>query len=192
MRLTMREARWRPLIVEAVAEAKPKVILDLGCGTGSLTIPIAQKTGARVIGIDGDPVVLARAAAKPGSDRVEWTEAMVDALPLAPGEADFVVSSLVFHHLPLETKRAALAEAHRILKPGGNLIVADWAAPQDPLMSSAFFLLQCLDGFATTSDNRRGMIPGLIAEAGFTAPQRLHIIRTVFGSFEVLSAQRPT
>lgn len=191
MRLTMREARWRPLIVEAVAEAKPKVILDLGCGTGSLTIPMAQRTGARVVGIDGDPAILARAAAKPGSEGVEWTEALVDALPLATGEADFVVSSLVFHHLPLETKRAALAEAHRVLKPGGSLIVADWAPPQDPLTSGAFFLLQCLDGFATTNDNRHGLIPGLITEAGFAPTRRLRILRTVFGSFEVLATHRP-
>lgn len=187
----MREARWRPLIVDSVAQADPEAIVDLGCGTGSLTIPLAQRTGARMVGVDGDPEVLAIAAAKPGGECVEWTEALVDRLPLGDAEADFVVSSLVFHHLPSATKRAALAEAMRVLKPGGGLIIADWAAPKDPLMSAAFFLLQCLDGFATTGDNRHGMIPALIAEAGFTPPRRLRQIRTVFGSFEVLAAERP-
>lgn len=187
----MREGSWRPLIIDSVARADPSVIVDLGCGTGSLTIPLAKRTGARVVGIDGDPEVLAIAAAKPGGQRVEWTEGLVDQLPLAEGEADFAVSSLVFHHLPLATKRAALAEAMRVLRPGGRLIIADWAAPKDPLMSAAFFLLQCLDGFSTTGDNRRGMIPALIAEAGFAPPQTLQQIRTIFGSFEVLAARRP-
>ncbi len=191
LKLTMREEAWRPLMVETAVQAQPSVILDLGCGTGALAIPLAERSGARVVGVDGDPKVLAIASGKPGADRVEWTESLASRLPLADGEVDCLVSSLVFHHLPLTIKREALAEAKRVLRPGGQLLIADWGAPQDALMSAAFFGLQCLDGFTTTGDNRRGQIPELIEEAGFDPVRRLQRIRTVCGTFEVLASASP-
>jgi ubiquinone/menaquinone biosynthesis C-methylase UbiE len=190
VRLTMREHLWRPMIVEQLASNGPRVIVDLGCGTGGLALPIARRLpDARVIGIDGDPEILDLARAKRGADRVEWTHAYADALPIDDASVDSVVSSLVLHHLPCATKQAALAEARRILRPDGQLVVADWAAPQDPVMSLAFRALQQLDGIETTDDNRRGRIPHLIADAGFTQPLRLRRIRTLLGTFEVLLAQ---
>lgn len=190
VRLTMREHLWRPMIVEQLASNGPNVVVDMGCGTGALAIPIAERLpAARVIGIDGDPAILDLARAKPGADRVEWTHAYANALPVEDRSVDSVVSSLVLHHLPLETKRAALAEARRVLKPDGQLVVADWAKPQDPVMSLAFRGLQLLDGRETTDDNRHGMIPELIAEAGFAAPLKLRRIRTLLGTFEVLLAK---
>lgn len=190
VRLTMREHLWRPMIVEQLASNGPRVIVDLGCGTGGLALPLARRLpGARVIGVDGDPQILDIARAKRGADRVEWTHAYADAVPVDDCSVDSVVSSLVLHHLPLAAKRAALAEARRILRPDGQLVVADWAAPQDPVMSLAFRGLQLLDGVETTDDNRQGMIPGLIADAGFTEPLRLRRIRTMLGTFEVLLAQ---
>jgi ubiquinone/menaquinone biosynthesis C-methylase UbiE len=187
VRLTMREHLWRPAVVEAVVDVDPVVVVDIGCGTGSLAIPIAELLpGSRVIGIDGDPEVLGLAQAKPGADQIEWIEARADSLPLEDDESDVVVSSLLLHHLPLASKRAMLAESRRVLRPGGRLIVADWAAPQDLVASAGFFALQVLDGFATTNDNRRGLIPALIEEAGFAAPVRMERIRTALGTFDVL------
>ena len=187
VRVTMRERLWRPVIVEAVADRNPAVVADVGCGTGALSIPIAATLpSARVIGIDGDPQVLDIARGKPGANAVEWTEGLAGALPLQAGEADVVVTSLVLHHLPLQTKREMLSEAHRVLRPGGRLIVADWAAPQDVVASAGFALLQVLDGFATTNDNRHGLIPQLIVQAGFPEPRLLRRVRTALGTFEVL------
>ena len=187
VRVTMRESLWRPVIVEAVADRNPAVVVDVGCGTGALSIPIAVRLpSARVVGIDGDPQVLDIARGKPGADAVEWTEGLAGALPLKAGEADVVVTSLVLHHLPLQTKREMLSEAHRVLRRGGRLIVADWAAPQDVVASAGFALLQLLDGFATTNDNRRGLIPQLIVQAGFPEPRLLRRVRTALGTFDVL------
>lgn len=187
VRVTMRERLWRPVIVEAVADRNPAVVADVGCGTGALSIPIAARLpSARVVGIDGDPQVLDIARGKPGADAVEWTEGLAGALPLQAGAADVVVTSLVLHHLPLQTKREMLSEAHRVLRPGGRLIVADWAAPQDVVASAGFALLQVLDGFATTNDNRHGLIPQLIVQAGFPEPRLLRRVRTALGTFEVL------
>jgi ubiquinone/menaquinone biosynthesis C-methylase UbiE len=191
VRLTMREKRWRPLIVEEIAAVDPDVVVDLGCGTGTLTIPIAERLpDARVVGVDGDPKILDLARAKGGSDRIEWVEGLADDLPFDDGEVDVVVTTLVFHHLPLGVKRAALAEARRVLLPGGRLVVGDWGRPQDPLMSLAFYALQSLDGFGTTNDNRRGMVPELIAETGFEDLRVLRRLRTAVGTFEVMVASR--
>jgi ubiquinone/menaquinone biosynthesis C-methylase UbiE len=187
VRVTMRERLWRPAIVEAVGERNPAVVVDVGCGTGALSIPIAARLpSARVIGVDGDPQVLDIARGKPGAEAVEWTEGLAGALRLRAGEADVVVTSLVLHHLPVQTKREMLSEAHRVLRPGGRLIVADWAAPQDVVASAGFALLQVLDGFATTNDNRRGLIPQLIVQAGFPEPRLLRRVRTALGTFDVL------
>lgn len=187
VRLTMREQLWRPAVIEAVVDVDPVVVVDVGCGTGSLAIPIADLLpGSRVVGVDGDPEVLGIAQAKPGADQVEWIEALAGELPLDEDDADVVVTSLLLHHLPLDSKRAMLAEARRILRKGGRLIVADWAAPQDVLASAGYFALQVLDGFGTTNDNRHGLIPELIAEAGFTEPERIERVRTALGTFDVL------
>lgn len=186
VRLTMREPLWRPAVVDAVVEVDPVVVVELGCGTGALTIPIAERLpGSRVVGVDGDPEVLALAQAKPGSDAIEWVETLADDVELEDGDADVVVTSLLLHHLPLANKRSTLAEARRILRPGGRLIVADWGAPQDLFASAGFLALQLLDGFATTNDNRRGLIPALIEEAGFSEPKRAQQVRTALGTFDV-------
>jgi ubiquinone/menaquinone biosynthesis C-methylase UbiE len=192
VRLTMRERQWRPMIVDAVADVSPKVVVDIGCGTGALSIPVAERLPkARVVGVDGDPEVLDLARSKPGAEAVEWIEGLAGALPMKDGEADVVLTSLVLHHLPPATKRELLADARRVLRPGGRLIVADWAAPQDVVASAGFVLLQMLDGFATTNDNRHGLIPRLIVQAGFPEPRLLRRVRTALGTFDVLVTDVP-
>jgi SAM-dependent methyltransferase len=98
--------------------------------------------------------------------------------------------SLVLHHLDAAAKRAALAEAHRVLRVGGRLHVADWGPAQDPLMRSTFFVLQLIDGFAGTRDHVAGRLPELIEAAGFSALRRHNRLRTAWGSLELLSAER--
>jgi ubiquinone/menaquinone biosynthesis C-methylase UbiE len=168
-------------------------VLDVGCGTGTFAIALAAaRPDAEVVGVDGDPEALALAAAKPGAQRVVWRAGLATALEGEPdGGADAVVLSLLLHHLLADAKRTALAEARRVLRPGGRLQVADWGRPGDPVMRGAFYVLRLVDGFATTRDHATGALPSFIAEAGFVVGDApVERFRTGFGSLELLSAVR--
>jgi ubiquinone/menaquinone biosynthesis C-methylase UbiE len=93
---------------------------------------------------------------KRGAERVTWTEGLATSLPVPESSADRVVMSLLLHHLAPAAKRQALAEALRVLRPGGRLHIADWGRPPAPLMRVAFFLtVQLVDGLEGTPPHRR-------------------------------------
>src|SRR4051794_8940262 len=78
LRLTMRESAWRPDLVARVTAGGPESVLEVGCGTGTLTVALERAAPrARLVGVDGDPEALdiARGKASPGSS-IEWVEAM--------------------------------------------------------------------------------------------------------------------
>lgn len=189
--LTMRERHWREEMLRRLAAELPEraTVVDLGCGTGTFALALKERRpDAQVIGVDGDEEILALARAKTGAEAVEWREGLAQDLPVAARSADAVTTSLVLHHLLPEDKRKALAEANRVLGPGGRLHVADWGRPGDPLMSGAFFVAQAIDGFDRTADHRAGRLPAFIEEAGFGSPERYGRIRTAFGVLDLLTA----
>ena len=190
--LTMREATFRgrlcAQVLDGLAPGAP--VVDVGCGTGTLAIALAA-AGAETIGIDGDPEVLALAHAKAGADAVQWRKGTATALPLPGASAERVVMSLLLHHLDADAKRTALAEAVRVLRPGGRLHVADWGRPRDPLMRGAAWALQRLDGAHGLREHLEGRLPGLLADAGLSAVALHARLRTGWGSLELLSARRP-
>lgn len=103
------------------------VVVDLGCGTGLLTLP-AARSAARVIAVDYSRPMLDRlrdSASNAALGNIELVRADLRELPLADASVDIVVSSYAFHHLPDEGKELALAEARRVLRPGGRIVVCD-------------------------------------------------------------------
>lgn len=194
MALTMREGRWRPALLEAVSETLPRagIVVDVGAGTGSFAIALAAaRPDATVLAIDGDADVLERARGKQGADRVEWRPGLAGELPLAAGQADVVVMSLLLHHLEPDVKRAALTDARAALRRGGWLHVADWGRPHGALPRAGFAALRLLDGRAGTADHAAGRLPALIADAGFEDPSPRMRVSTVWGTLELLAARRP-
>lgn len=103
-------------------------VVDCGSGAGADSLIAARLVGAagRVIGVDMTPEMLGtarRAAAAARLDNVEFRDGYLEALPVDDGWADAVISNGVLNLVP--DKPAALAEMHRVLRPGGRLQVAD-------------------------------------------------------------------
>jgi SAM-dependent methyltransferase len=121
-----------------------EVVLDLGCGAGIDTLLAAQQVGpaGRVVGIDMTPEMVARTranAAAAGLPNVEVRDGLMEDLPLPDASVDVVISNGV---LNLSTRKSrVLAEALRVLRPGGRIVIADLvlddALPEDVLKSPA-------------------------------------------------------
>lgn len=191
IRIWTRELRWRGAMLDLLAPRPGEAIADIGCGTGSFAIMLKKLCPqVTVIAIDPDAQALAIArdkASRAGAD-IDWRQGFADTL--APQSADAVTSSLVFHQVPLAGKRSGMAAMYRALKPGGRLVLADYGR-QAALMRLLFRLtVQRLDGIEDTQPNADGILPGLIADAGFDAVTERRRIHTVTGSIAILTAHK--
>lgn len=194
VRSTAREVRFKERLLDLAAIGVGERVLDLGCGTGTLAIRACQRQpAARVVGIDADPRMIERARRKADAAGVELELQPGSAadLPYADRSFDVVLSSLLFHHLGRDAKRAAAEELARVLVPGGRVVIADWGAPSDPLMRVLFLTIQLIDGFETTRDNVEGRLPAMLRAAGLVDVRERDTYRTVYGSLLLLDAHAP-
>ena len=143
-------------------------VLDVGCGTGDLTLAAARQVGAtgKVYGIDAAPemITVARGKAARTHTPVDFRAEVIERLPFPDDSFDVVLSSLMFHHLPDDLKRQGLAEVRRVLKPGGRLLIVDMKRGTDAHAHLSLAML--LHG-----NMRQGLhdYALMVREAGFTA-----------------------
>lgn len=110
---------------EVLAETVPlagRRALEVGCGDGRLMGWLAARA-ALAVGLDPDPAQLARAEANRGAGPL--VRAVAERLPFAAAAFDLVLLFNSLHHVPVDRQSAALAEAARVLRPGGDLLVAE-------------------------------------------------------------------
>lgn len=100
-------------------------VLDMGCGTGRFTIPLA-KIAKNVNGLDLSAAMLAKAREKAEQQHVNITfhEADMASMPFENGTFDVVTCMLALMHIPLEKRQKVFLEASRVLKPGGRMLIS--------------------------------------------------------------------
>lgn len=124
-------------LVDAVRPAPGEAVLDLACGTGFVAREAARRVGAdgHVAGVDLNPGMLVVAAANgPSEPQVAWAQASADALPYLDDEFDVVVCQQGAQFFP--DLDAAMAEAARVVRPGGRFGATAWSSPE----GSPFFV----------------------------------------------------
>jgi SAM-dependent methyltransferase len=154
--------------IDAAALKPGEAVVDLGSGAGLDVFLAADRVGptGRAIGVDMTPEMIAKArgnAARLEARNVEFRLGEIEHLPLPDDGADVVISNCVINLLP--DKRPAFAEAFRVLRPGGRMVVSDIvsAAPLPAAFKTAEMWTACLAGAIPESEYL-----GLAAAAGFT------------------------
>jgi ubiquinone/menaquinone biosynthesis C-methylase UbiE len=191
---TTRERRFKTALIEQARIGADDRVLDLACGTGTLAVWVKQRhPSARVTGLDGDNAVLsiARRKARNAATDVNFDQGLSTRLPYANGSFDRVLCSLFFHHLSWRDKQVTAREIHRVLRPGGQLHVADWGPASGPLTRAAFLAVQMLDGFANTRDDAQGRLIELFRGAAFSAVTPQSSFDTLFGTMVLYRAVKP-
>ncbi len=157
-------------LIEQAELAAGQRVLEIGSGTGNLTLRAKRAhPGIDVIGVDPDPLALARARRKLQAESgIRFDHGYSQRLPYDDGEFDRVLSSLMLHHLDSDAKAATLAEVFRALVPGGRLHLVDADAEVSEHDGRiARFFARHQHAHAHFGDS----IPQLLGAAGFDCTQ---------------------
>ena len=193
IRLATREATWRKALVDQIAPRDGEAILDVGCGTGSLAILLKQAApAARIVGLDPDPAILARAAAKAEAAgvEIEWRQGYARDVGRMAGAFDKAVSSMVFHQVPLAEKEAGIAAMIAAVRLGGEVHIADFATQRSRLMRALFGIVGRVDGLENTKPNAEGALERILRAIDAAAAIPTRVFRTPLGEISLFRLDR--
>jgi len=174
-----RERALREMTV-SLAQVKPgDCVLEVGCGTGTLTLAAKRQAGpsGKVFGIDIIPgmIELSQRKAAQANEEVTFQLGSIDDIPFSSNQFDVVMCSFMIFHMSETTRRKGIAEIYRVLKPQGRLLVLDLALPTQPLTRAIARML--LGGML--KHDLRELLP-LMKDSGFSnleiAPAKLRIL----------------
>lgn len=191
---TTRERTFKRKLLEQARLEGGADVLDLGSGSGTLAIWAKQANpGVRIRGLDGDPAIIAQAVRKAARAGVEipFDEGLSYDLPYDDASFDRVLSSLFFHHLVRRDKERTIAEIARVLRPAGELHVADWGQPRSLPDKVGAFAIRKFDGDEPTRDNLAGRLPGLFEAGGLVDARERERVAAPLGVVSLYSARRP-
>ncbi|MHB1413748.1 MAG: class I SAM-dependent methyltransferase, partial [Chloroflexota bacterium] len=173
------------MVVEMAAIKQGDKVLDVGCGSGNLTLTATQRVGASgvVHGLDASPemIAVARQKAKRLRSATIFDLGLIEDLPYPEATFDVVISRLAIHHLPDELKLQGFEEIHRVLRPGGHFFMADFRLPTNPLLAhvTAALVGPAMSHYDVSS------VPPKLAQTGFvevaSGPTRSRIMAYVSG-----------
>lgn len=167
-------SRLRRMTVDQALLQPGETLLDVGCGTGGVTIPAKMRVGmdGSAAGIDPAPemIAVARRKAKRAGMEIDFRVGVIESLPFPDETFDVVTSSLMMHHLPEQLQVEGLAEIRRVLKPGGRILIADMIRPSNSFIKR-FFTLLVRHGHAIQFGLED--LPKLMREAGFEKVEQL-------------------
>src|ERR1041385_4709522 len=165
--ITLGKARaLRKMTVDQALIKADDSVLDVGCGTGEVTLPAKTRAkDGKVYGIDPAPEMIAVARKKAARKKLEidFRVGVIEALPFPDTSVDVVTSSLMMHHLPEELKARGLAEIYRVLKPGGRLLIADFMRPTGSFLNHIFIAFTRHQGLKSGIED----LQRLLKAAGF-------------------------
>jgi ubiquinone/menaquinone biosynthesis C-methylase UbiE len=179
----------RDLVTQAALQPLHRV-LEVGCGTGALSILIKMlHPDVEVVALDPDVKALARARHRTerAGVSIEFVRGFSDALRYPDATFDRVFSSMMFHHLEFNEKEKTLREIHRVLKPGGRLQMLDFGGPESGAGSG---LVRLFHFHHRLQDNDASRILGLMERAGLVAAKRTAERRILFGRLAYYQASR--
>ncbi len=130
-----RDRYWRRRAVELAAITPADRVLDLACGTGDFARAFANAGPALVVGSDFSAGMLARAAVRGGA-KLHWCLGDAHRLPFADGA--FTVASCAFGARNFQNLVVGLTEMHRILAPGGRVVILEFTMPKSRLLGSLY------------------------------------------------------
>ena len=162
------KSRFRRKQISLMHLREGEKVLDVGCGTGALSILAKLAVGetGQVEGMDIAPKMVTKAREKAARSNVEigFRTASIDELPYPDGSFDVVISSMMFHHLPVKIKEKGLKEIYRVLKREGRFFLIDFCSPHYltiPIMYLMFIWI------SSTRYQLFGNLPSLVKETGF-------------------------
>jgi demethylmenaquinone methyltransferase/2-methoxy-6-polyprenyl-1,4-benzoquinol methylase len=131
------DKRWRSAAVRQAGELEGRVVADACCGTGDLTLAFAE-SGARALGVDFVPEMIARAADKGAKKRAAALFTHGDALrlPLRDGSVD--VASVAFGIRNVADRERGFAELARVVRAGGRVLVLEFSMPPGALLGALY------------------------------------------------------